>query len=54
MCIYVQVVKGRVSICPRSCSFNSMCIEALRRCWQPNSNPYKGIHTLSLSCPSNS
>lgn len=51
MCIYVQVVKARVSICPQSCSFNRMCVDAVRRCWQPNSNPLQG-HPHSVTQPS--
>lgn len=51
MCIYVQVVKARVFICLWSCSFSHMCLDALSRRWQPNSNPLQG-HLLSVTQPS--
>lgn len=51
MCIYVQVVKARVFICLWSCSFSLMCVDALSRCWQPNSNSLQG-HLLSVTQPS--
>lgn len=51
MCIYVQVVKARVFICLWSCSFSLMCVDALSRCWQPNSNSLQG-HVLSVTQPS--
>lgn len=50
MCIYAQVVKARVSICPWSCSFSPM---PSADAGNQTPIPYKGIHSLSLSHPSN-